>query len=416
MCPERAGLISHLCRLCGSVFGETFLDLGAVPLANSLLKPGAADCVEPTYPLRVRVCRDCLLVQLESSIAPEQLFSHYVYFSSFSQHWLAHCERYADMIRARLGLTSASQVVEIGSNDGYLLRFFQQRGIPVLGIEPAANVAGAAQAGGVPTEVAFFNAETANRLRGRYPADLIVANNVFAHAPDINSFVRSLALLLKPGGTITIEVPYLVRMIEDCQFDTIYHEHVFYFSLLSVEAALSRSGLSVYDVELLPTHGGSIRIYAAHQSEGRPPFDEVIRVRQNERKAGLDRVETYRRFADAVAVAKRNLAHFFSEAAHSGKRIVGYSAAAKGISLLNYVGVEARSIDYVVDRSPHKQGLQLPGTHLPIYAPERVFETRPDYLLVLAWNIREEIMEQMNEIRSWGGAFVIPVPELTVVP
>lgn len=416
MCPERDCLTSHSCRLCGSIFGETFLDLGVAPLANSLLKPGAADCVEPTYPLRVRVCRDCLLVQLESSIAPEQLFSHYVYFSSISQHWLAHCERYADMIRGRLGLTPDSQVVEIGSNDGYLLRFFRQRGIPILGIEPAANIAAAAEASGVPTEVAFFDADTAHRLRDRYAADLIVANNVFAHAPDINSFVRGLALMLKPGGTVTIEVPYLARMIEDCQFDTIYHEHVFYFSLLSVEAALSRYGLSVYDVDLLPTHGGSVRIYAGHKSDGHIPAANVFRVRQAEHSAGLDRIETYRRFSDAVAVAKRSLAGFFSRAAQGGKRIVGYSAAAKGISLLNYVGVEAQSVDYVVDRSPHKQGLALPGTHLRIYAPERVFETRPDYLLVLAWNLREEVMEQMKEIRSWGGAFVIPVPELTIVP
>jgi len=409
-------LISHSCRLCGSVSGETFLDLGAAPLANSLLKPEAAECAEPTYPLRVWFCRDCMLVQLETNVTPEQLFSHYLYFSSISRHWLAHCERYAEQIRARLDLTTDSQVVEIGSNDGSLLRFFRQRGIPVLGIEPAANVARAAEASGVPTEVAFFNAETAHRLRDRYRADLIVANNVFAHAPDINSFVRGLAWLLKPGGTVTIEVPYLVRMIEDCQFDTIYHEHVFYFSLLSAEVALSRHSLAVYDVDFLPTHGGSIRIYAGHQSDGRKPAANVIRARRAEHEAGLDRIETCRRFSAAVGAAKRNLASFFTRAAHDGKRIVGYSAAAKGISLLNYVGVEAQSVDYVVDLSPHKQGLALPGTHLRIYPPARVFETRPDYLLILAWNIREEVMEQMKEIRSWGGAFVMPVPEIAVVP
>jgi len=404
------------CRLCGSAAGETFLDLGTVPLANSLLKPGPMDEVEPRYPLRVWVCRDCLLVQLESSIAPEQIFSHYVYFSSMSQHWLAQCEFYAGRVAARLGLTSRSQVVEIGSNDGYLLRFFQQRDIPVLGIEPAANVARVAQASGVPTEVAFFNTETAHRLCDRYAADLIVANNVFAHAPDIDSFVHGLQLLLKPGGTITIEVPHLLRMIDECQFDTIYHEHVFYFSLLSAEAALSRQGISVYDLEFLLTHGGSIRIYAARQSDGRAPSATVLRARQAEHDAGLGRIETYREFSAAVTTAKRNLTRFFAEAAHEGKRIVGYSAAAKGVSLLNYVGIEARFLDYVVDRSPHKQGLRLPGTHLPIYAPERVFETRPDYLLVLAWNIKEEVMEQMNAIRSWGGEFVIPIPELTIVP
>jgi trans-aconitate methyltransferase len=413
--PERGGVNSYRCRLCGSASGETFLDLGTVPLANSLLKPDAMDSEEPRYPLKVRICEHCLLVQLESSIAPERMFSHYLYFSSISQHWLIQCERYAAHVRARLGLTSRSQVVEIGSNDGHLLRFFQQLGIPVMGIEPAVNIAGAAQAAGVPTEIAFFNVETATRLRDRYAADLIVANNVFAHAPDINGFARGLSLLLKPEGTVTIEVPHLLRMISERQFDTIYHEHVFYLSLRSVEAALCRSGLSVYDVELLPTHGGSIRIYAAHQSAGHAPSANVFRIRQAEVDAGLDRIETYRGFATAVTEARRNLCGFFCLAAREGKRITGYSAAAKGISLLNYVGEEARAVDYVVDRSPHKQGLRLPGTHLPIYPPERVFETRPDYLLILAWNIKDEVMEQMSAIRSWGGQFVIPIPELAIL-
>jgi SAM-dependent methyltransferase len=315
-----------------------------------------------------------------------------------------------------MGLSSSSQVIEIGSNDGSLLGFFQARGIPVLGVEPAVNVAEVAQAAGVPTEVAFFNADTARRLRERYSADLIVANNVFAHAPDINSFVHGLALLLKPGGTISIEVPHLLHLLGERQFDTIYHEHVFYFSLLSAEKALARHGLVLYDVELLRTHGGSIRIYAAHERDGRTPSHEVARVRGAERDAGLEDVETYRAFSLAVSAVKRTLSEFFLKAEHRGKRIVGYSAAAKGISLLNYVGGDARGMDYVVDRSPHKQGLLLPGTHLPIYSPERVFETRPDYLFVLSWNIKEEVMEQMNAIRSWGGEFVIPMPELTIVP
>jgi SAM-dependent methyltransferase len=357
-----------------------------------------------------------MLVQLESSIAPEQIFSHYVYFSSISQQTLAHCERYVDYVRERLRLTSCSQVVEIGSNDGYLLRFFRQWEIPVLGIEPAANVACAAQAIGVPTKVAFFSAETARCLRDHYSADLIIANNVFAHVPDINNFVHGLTLLLKPGGTVHIEVPHLLRLIGELQFDTIYHEHVFYFSLLSVEAALSRHGLFVYDLDLLPTHGGSIRVYAAHQSAGRAPSSNVLRVRQAEHDAGLNRVETYRGLSPAVAAAKRNLTGFFSSAARDGKTVVGYSAAAKGISLFNYVGLEAQFVDYVVDRSPHKQGLRLPGTHLPIYPPERVFETRPDYLLILAWNIKDEVMDQMSAIRDWGGKFVIPIPKLSILP
>ncbi|HEX4229465.1 MAG TPA: class I SAM-dependent methyltransferase [Bryobacteraceae bacterium] len=409
-------MTSYCCRLCGSASGETFLDLGTVPLANSLLKPDAAADDEPRHALRVWICRDCLLVQLESSVAPEQIFSDYVYFSSMSPQTLARSERYVDCVCARLGLTSCSQVVEIGSNDGYLLRFFRQRGIPVLGIEPAANIARAAEAIGVPTKVAFFNAETALSLRDRYSADLIIANNVFAHVPDINNFVRGLTLLLKPGGTVHIEVPHLLRLIDELEFDTIYHEHVFYFSLLSVEAALSRQGLLVYDLELLPTHGGSIRVHAAHQSAGRAPSRNVLRVRQAEHDAGLNRVETYCGLSPAVAAAKMKLTGFFSTAAREGKTIAGYSASAKGISLLNYVGVEARFVDYVVDRSPHKQGLRLPGTHLPIYPPERVFETRPDYLLILSWNIKDEVMDQMSAIRAWGGKFVIPIPKLTILP
>ena len=409
-------MTSCCCRLCGSCSGETFLDFGTAPLANSLLAPDAVAGEEPRYPLRVWICKDCFLVQLEASVAPEQLFSEYLYFSSISQGWLAQCERYAGAVRERLGLTARSLVVEIGSNDGYLLRFFRQLGIPVLGIDPAANVARAAQAAGVATEVAFFDAETAQRLRDRYQADLIVANNVFAHAPDINGFVQGLSLLLKPGGTVSIEVPHLLSMILDCQFDTIYHEHVFYFSLCSVEAALARHGLAVYDVELLPTHGGSLRIYVAHSSAGFATSAKVIEVRHAEREAGLDRIETYHDFSTEVAAAKEGLCEFLCEAASDGKRIVGYAAAAKGVSLLNYVGLGTQSIDYVVDRSPHKQGLRLPGTHLPIYAPERVFETRPDYLMILAWNIKDEVMDQMQAIRSWGGKFVIPIPELSILP
>jgi trans-aconitate methyltransferase len=409
-------VIPHACRLCGSWRGETFLDLGAVPLANSLLPLGTRPGEEPRYPLRVRVCGDCLLVQLESGVEPERMFSNYLYFSSMSRQWLAQCESYADSVTARLGLTARSQVVEIGSNDGHLVRAFQQRGIPALGIEPAANVARVAQSSGAPTEVEFFTAETAGRLRDRYQADLIVANNVFAHAPDINDFVHGLTVLLKPGGTITIEVPHLLPTVVECQFDTIYHEHVFYFSLRSIETALSRHGLAVHDLEILPTHGGSIRVYAGRESGGRAPSARVLEIRRAERDAKLDRIETYRQFARAAGSAISRVAGFFEEAARGGKRVAGYAAAAKGISLLNYVGVEARSIDYVVDRSPYKQGLCLPGTHVPIYAPERVFETRPDYLVVLAWNLKREVMEQMHAIRSWGGQFVIPIPELTIVP
>ena len=395
--------------------GETFLDLGALPLANALLTADAALSREPRYPLRLRLCRDCLLVQLESTVEPERLFTHYVFFSSYSQTWMAHCAAYVERVCERLRLTPASNVVEIGSNDGHLLRMLQRRGIPVLGIEPAANIAAMAEADGVPTEVAFFNAETARGIRGRFPADLIVANNVFAHVPEIDSFVQGLALLLKPGGAVTIEVPHILRMIQELQADTIYHEHVFYFSLRSIETALSRHGLSVYDLELLPTHGGSLRIYAAHE-DGRSASDAVFLTRKAERDAGLYNIETYREFADAVAAMKPKLAEFFSSAAHEGRRIVGYGASAKAVGLLNLAGSGARMLDYVVDRSPYKQGLLIPSAHLPIYAPERVFETRPDYLLILAWNIKDEVMEQMSGIHGWGGRFVIPVPEPKIVP
>jgi trans-aconitate methyltransferase len=403
------------CRLCGSASGETFLDLGTVPLANALLAPDELDDAEHRYPLRVWICQHCTLVQLESLVAPERMFFRYLYFSSMSRQWLAQCERYVEHVSGRLGLTPCSQVVEIGSNDGHLLRMFQYRGIPALGIEPAANVAQVAQALGVPTEVAFFNQTTASRLRNRFQADLIVANNVLAHAPDINGFVHGLRLLLHPTGTITIEVPHILRMLAERQFDTIYHEHVFYFSLRSLETALARHQLFAYDLEMLPTHGGSMRVYAAHQSAGRVASPTLFQVRQAELDASLGRMETYREFAAAVAESKRNLTGFFTQATHSGKRIVGYSAAAKGISLLNYVGVDARQLDYVVDLSPHKQGLRLPGTHLPIYAPGRVFETRPDYLLILAWNIKEEVMQQMSGVRAWGGQFAIPIPALSIL-
>ncbi len=405
----------HSCRLCGSIRGETFLDLGSLPLANSLLKAPLNGVDEPRYPLRVWVCGDCFLVQLESIVPPASIFSHYVYFSSFSRAWMAHCAHYVERVHDRLSLTSASRVVEVGSNDGHLLRMFLRHKIPVLGVEPAANLAEAARRHGVPTEAAFFNSEIAARIRERFPADLIIANNVFAHAPDINDFVRGMAMLLKPGGTITIEVPHILRMIEERQVDTIYHEHVFYFSLHSLEAALSRHGLSVYDLELLPTHGGSLRVYAAHRADRRSASQSVSLIHQAERDGGLQAFAAYRQFAASVAEVKPDLAAFLAAAARDGKRVAGYGAAAKGISLLNYID-GAQAVEYVVDLSPHKQGLFLPGTHLPIYSPERVFETRPDYLLILAWNIKDEVMEQMSGIRSWGGRFVIPAPELVIAP
>ena len=343
------------------------------------------------------------------------MFSNYVYFSSVSEYWVAHCARYVERISRRLSLHSDSKVIEIGSNDGTLLGMFLRRGIPASGIEPAANVAQVARASGVPTENAFFSSETVDRLGAGESADLIIANNVLAHAPDLNDFVHALKQLLKPQGTITIEVPHLLRLMEECQFDTVYHEHVFYFSLLALEAAFRRHGLVVFDVENLPTHGGSLRIYVAHQACHPGESPALAGVRQAESSAGLNRAETYQGFSTSVSRTKTKMADFFSEAARTRKHVAGYSASAKGISLLNYVGPESNSIQYIVDRSPYKQGFWLPGTRLPIYDPGRVFETRPDYLLILAWNLKEEIMEQMRDIRAWGGKFVVPIPELSIL-
>jgi SAM-dependent methyltransferase len=402
------------CRLCHSTAGEKFLDLGTVPLANALLAPGAA-AEEARFPLGLWFCESCFLVQLTDVVVPEKLFANYVYVSSISQQWLKKCEQYASRIRTRLGLDDRSQVVEIGSNDGCLLRFFQRDNIPVLGVEPATDIAREAIENGVPTETVFFGAKTAGRLSETHAADLIVANNVFAHAPDLHDFVQGLAILLKPGGTITVEVPHLQRMLEELQFDTIYHEHVYYFSLHSIEAALSRYGLAVYDAEAIPSHGGSLRIYAAHQSARFDASPNIEAIRRAELEAGLAHLETYRRFAAAVHITIGKLRRFFSQAAVERKRIVGYSAAAKGVTLLNCVDPGPAALDYVVDLSPRKQGLRLPGTHSMIYSPERVFATKPDYLLLLAWNLREEIMEQMKDVRSWGCKFVVPVPEPTIL-
>ncbi len=407
---------SVVCRLCGSAAGEIVLDLGETPLANSLVPPAFLDAPEPRYPLRTWRCAACGLLQLDATVPPERMFGHYLYFSSVSESWLAHCGQYAEQIAQRLHLNPQSQVVEIGSNDGYLLNFFRRMEIPALGIEPAANVARAAIDRGIPTEVAFFDAAVARRLREQCAADLIVANNVFAHVPDINGFVEGLALLLKPEGTATIEFPHLSTLIAERQFDTIYHEHVFYFSLATASAALERHGLRVYDADRLPTHGGSLRLYVCHRAATFLPSAALLAVSESERSAGLDRVETYRSFAATVAAVKNELVEFLTSAESSGKRVVAYGAAAKGVSLLNSIGPAAALIHYVVDRSPHKQGLHLPGSHLPIRAPAQLFETRPDYLLLLAWNLQEEIRRQMAGIREWGGRFVVPIPTLTVLP
>jgi SAM-dependent methyltransferase len=384
------------------------------PLANSLLTAEQASAMEPFYPLHARVCAKCFLVQLEEFESPVNIFSDYLYFSSYSDAWLAHCARYAEKMIETLRLGAQSKVVEIASNDGYLLQFFAKHGVPVLGIEPAGNVARVAIEKGIPTEVAFFGSQTASRLRNGHAADLIAANNVLAHVPDINDFVSGFKILLKTRGTITVEFPHLLHLIAEGQFDTIYHEHYSYLSLLSVEAVFKRHGLSLYDVEELPTHGGSLRLFAGHSDEGRAERPGLQAVREKERAAGLDRLATYTRFAESVVARKSDVLAFFIEQQRAGKSVVGYGAAAKGNTLLNYCGVGPEFLRYVVDRSPHKQGRLLPGSRIPVLAPSAVFETRPDYLFILPWNLREEIAAQMGGIREWGGKFVTSIPRLEI--
>ena len=406
------------CRSCGTTLAHTFVDLGMSPLANSYIKPEQRNRMEPFYPLHVYVCSACLLVQLEQFSSPHDIFSDYAYFSSFSDSWLAHAKRYVDMIADRFQLGRDSKVVEIASNDGYLLQNFVARGVPVLGVEPAANVAEVAKQKGVNTTVAFFGEKTArNLVADGWGADLIIGNNVLAHVPDLNDFVKGLNVLLKPTGVITMEFPHLVKLMEQNQFDTIYHEHFSYFSFLAVEKVFARHGMTLFDVEELPTHGGSLRIYARHAQDSSKPIGARAQdLKSREEKAGFGRLDHYLSFGPQVEATKRKLLSFLIAAKQEGKRVVGYGAPAKGNTLLNYCGVRTDLLDYTVDRSPHKQGHFLPGVHIPIHSPEKVRETRPDYLLILPWNLREEVMEQMAFIRDWGGKFVVPIPEVKVYP
>jgi SAM-dependent methyltransferase len=411
--PEVAA--SH-CRFCGTPLRQSFVDLGVQPPANYYVRPEDAGKAEAFYPLHAYVCESCLLVQLESFQTPAELFGDYAYFSSYSESWVRHAERYAEAMVQRLGLGPASRVVEIASNDGYLLQHFQTRGVPVLGVEPAANVAAAAEKKGIPTLVRFFGVETARAMRSNgQAADLLIGNNVLAHVPDLNDFVAGLAHLLKPSGTLTMEFPHLLQLMANVQFDTIYHEHFSYFSFHAVERVFARHGIDLFDVEELPTHGGSLRIYGRHRDANGPVGTAVAALKAKERAARRDRIEGYRSFAGAVARVKHALLSFLIEAKSQGKRVVGYGAPAKGNTLLNFCGVRADFLDYTVDASPHKQGLLLPGTRIPIHAPQRIFETKPDYVLILPWNIAEEIVGQMAGIRGWGGRFVVPVPAARVL-
>lgn len=405
---------AHTCRFCRKPLTLTLVDLGVTPLANSYLPDAAAAATEQSFPLHARVCQSCRLVQVEDVSTPDHIFSHYAYFSSFSASWLQHCERYVEGAVRRFGLGSASKVVEVASNDGYLLQYFVKRGVPALGVEPAANVAEAAVKAGVPTEVAFFGVATAERLaRAGHGADLMCANNVLAHVPDINDFTSGFERLLKPDGVMSVEFPHLLRMLEEVQFDTIYHEHYSYLSLLAVERIFAANGLRVFDVEELPTHGGSLRVWACKAGAARAAGPGLAKVRADEATAGLDADAAYQGFDARVRRIKADLVAFVDGARRQGKRIAAYGAAAKGNTLLNYCGIGADRIDFVADLNPHKQNTLLPGSHIPVHAPDHVAQAQPDYLLILPWNLKAEIMQQMAGIRDWGGKFVVAVPRLT---
>jgi len=406
------------CRFCGSKLEHTFVDLGMSPLVQSFISAEQMNQMEPFYPLQVFVCGTCFLVQLPEFVAPENIFSDYLYFASFSDSWLAHAKKYTDSMVERFPIDAKSLVVEIASNDGYLLQYFVEKKVPVLGVEPAANVAVEAVKKGIPSVVKFFSTHTASELaaEGKH-ADLLLGNNVLAHVPDVNDFVEGMRILLKPHGVITMEFPHLLRLMTENQFDTIYHEHFSYYSFLTVEKIFAAHGITLFDVEELPTHGGSLRIYGRHAEDSSKPVGaRVTELRGREQAAGYAKMETYASFSEQVKETKRKLLEFLIGAKRAGKSIAGYGAAAKGNTLLNYCAIRTDFVDYVVDRSPHKQGKFLPGTRIPVFAPEHIRETRPDYLLILPWNLKDEVMKQNAYIREWGGKFVIPIPEVTVLP
>jgi 2-polyprenyl-3-methyl-5-hydroxy-6-metoxy-1,4-benzoquinol methylase len=404
------------CRFCASPLETTFVDLGMSPLCESFLRADQLDQMEPFYPLHAYVCGKCFLVQLQQYVSPEDIFNDYAYFSSYSDSWLAHAKAYSEKMIQLFSLNHESLVVELASNDGYLLQNFVAKGIPALGIEPAANVAEVAVSKGVPTLVKFFGRETAGELAAAgKQADLLLGNNVLAQVPDLNSFVAGMKILLKPRGVITMEFPHLLRLMRENQFDTIYHEHFSYFSLWTVEKIFAAHGLTLFDVEELPTHGGSLRIYARHAEDASNQLSSrVADLRARELATGVNRLETYASFGEQVKETKRGLLEFLIRARREGKRVAGYGAPGKGNTLLNYCAIRTDFLDYTVDRNPHKHGKFLPGTHIPIYPPEHIRETRPDYLLILPWNLKDEIMAQNAYVREWNGRFVVPIPEVRV--
>jgi len=409
---------SFPCRFCGTQLEHRVVDLGMTPLCESFLPEDRVDMMEPFYPLHAWVCHECFLVQINDYVTADHIFDEYAYFSSFSTSWLQHARDYVASIIDRLGLGPDSFVVELASNDGYLLQYMVERQVPCLGIEPAKNVAAAAIARGVPTDVVYFGVETALHMAAAGKlADLVCGANVLAQVPDLNDFVAGIPIILKPDGVVTIEFPHVVKTIEENQFDQIYHEHFCYFGLTSAEAVFAGHGLTIFDVDELPTHGGSLRIYArhAHNQRSWPVSDRVLELRSREQSAGYRDVATYARFEERVRETKRKILDVLIEAKRAGKTIAGYGAPGKGNTLLNYCGIRRDFIDFTVDRNPYKHGRYLPGTHIPVFPPDKIDEVRPDYILILPWNLKDEIMDQLAYTRSWGARFIVPIPEPTVL-
>jgi hypothetical protein len=413
--PEPIVGATH-CRFCGAPLEATVVDLGKSPLCESFLSPDRLEVMEPFYPLHVRVCTRCWLVQLPAFVPVEEIFHEYAYFSAFSDSWVEHARRYVELITARLGLTPDSFVVELASNDGYLLQHFLPKGIPVLGVDPAANVALEAEVRGVPTVVDFFGAGMAEKLvRSRRQADLVIGNNVLAQVPDLNDFVRGVGVLMAPAGSATFEFPHLARLLDGLQYDTIYHEHFSYFSLTTVSEVFGAHGMIVYDVEELPSHGGSLRIFVAHASHGRVPSGAVEDMLIRESDQGLLELSSYHRFAEDVKMSKRNLLDLLISVREAGKQVVGYGAPGKGNTLLNYCGIRTDLVEYTVDRNTYKHGLFTPGTQIPIYPPERISETRPDVIVIFPWNLAKEISAQLAYTHHWGAQLLLPIPKATLI-
>lgn len=416
--PRNSRAAAGKCRFCQTELKHVFVDLGMSPLCESYVPFEKLNQKESFYPLVAYVCHSCFLVQLDEYVSPQEIFSEYAYFSSYADSWVEHARRYVESVIDRFKLSRESLVIEIASNDGYLLQHFLPHSIPVLGIEPAANVAEAAIKKNIPTLVEFFGEQMANRLATEgNTADLIVGNNVLAQVPDINGFVKGMQLLLKPDGVITMEFPHLMRLMEENQFDTIYHEHFYYFSLIAADQIFAAAGLRIFDVEELSTHGGSLCIFACHENNRNYLTSNDLEIlRKREEESGIRDIESYDAFTKQVQETKRKLLEFLIAAKRAGKSIAGYGAPGKGNTLLNYCGIRTDFIDYTVDRNPYKQGKFLPGTHIPIHGPEKIKETKPDYVLILPWNFQEEIVLQNEYIREWGGKFVVPIPQVRVIP